>query len=437
MVPRKNTRFAPFVRGCGHDSVAVGQLCRPHRGEASEHRLPRTAAAAPRAGLLGPFVLLQACGACQQPIIHGIHDTHGDGMQAARRSSRPRLTRFPATMPWNGARTMPASPAATSPLTSPFPLIRRLRFRFRAIDAIQLPGYAGSAWRGLLGHSLRQTVCVTRQPSCDGCLLLNNCVYSTFFESPPTSAEVARRYNALPHPFVLEPEIAPRRVIEPDEPLTLGINLIGPAVAITPYLIHAFERAGKRGLGRAGGRHGRSDGGCFSLLELSQEAGLGSDRWQPIYGASDRQLHPLDDQLVAEPPLPAALLRLEVQTPLRIKHHGRFIGPRQLTAAHLLRNLIARMAMLSDLYAPRGPGLDTRALFEASAQVEVTRADLRWHELTRYSNRQRTSMQMGGLLGRIELAGDGLEALWPLLYHGQWMHIGKGTSFGLGRYRID
>jgi CRISPR/Cas system endoribonuclease Cas6 (RAMP superfamily) len=43
---------------------------------------------------------------------------------------------------------------------------------------------------------------------------------------------------------------------------------------------------------------------------------------------------------------------------------------------------------------------------------------------------------MGGLLGRFSLAGEGLEPFWPYLWLGQWTHAGKGTSMGLGQYRI-
>ena len=96
---------------------------------------------------------------------------------------------------------------SSAPAALPVPTLRleRLRFQFQALDPIRLPNYSGSAWRGLLGHSLRRSVCVTRAPSCDGCLLRSHCVYSTFFETPPASAETAKRYSALPHPFVLEP----------------------------------------------------------------------------------------------------------------------------------------------------------------------------------------------------------------------------------------
>jgi hypothetical protein len=55
---------------------------------------------------------------------------------------------------------------------------------------------------------------------------------------------------------------------------------------------------------------------------------------------------------------------------------------------------------------------------------------------TRYSSRQNTLMEMGGLLGEMLLTGPGLIGLWPALEYGQWVHVGKGTSFGLGAYTL-
>jgi hypothetical protein len=315
--------------------------------------------------------------------------------------------------------------AAESTQQAPRLRIDRLRFTFEALEPMRLPAYTGSAWRGLLGRCLRQTVCVTRQPTCDGCLLLRTCVYSTFFESPAAAPEIAARYNPLPHPYVLEPDIEPRRDLTAGERLGLGMTLMGSAADLAPYLIHALQRAGERGLGSRGAR--------FALLELSREPRLGSGDWTPVYRRDDGELHPL--QVAPAEPVPCPpTVRLQLQTPLRIKHHGRFVGPTHLTAADLLRTLIGRIEILTVLY---GAGsLDLPALHAAVPSVEILAADLRWHEWTRYSSRQQTSMQMGGLLGQIELGGDGLPALWPLLRLGQWTHLGKGTSFGLGRYRL-
>ena len=316
--------------------------------------------------------------------------------------------------------SVPAIPIPTLPL-------KRLRFQCEALEPIRLPPYTGSAWRGLIGTSLRRSVCVTRQPTCDGCLLRTQCAYSTFFESPPASAETAARYNALPHPFVLEPEPPGRRAVAPGEPLHIGMTLIGAAGALTPYLVHTLERAGSRGLGR--------DGGRFRLLTVEQETQLGSDHWQPIYSAESATLRPAET--LTPPPGPAPdWLRLELHTPVRLKRNGRYLGARALDAPALLGALAARVAMLAELYGT-GPRAFERNLAHAAIdQVTLESERLQWAEWTRYSSRQRTHMQLGGVFGTLQLRGPGLPALWPLLVLGQWLHVGKATSFGLGRYRI-
>ena len=44
---------------------------------------------------------------------------------------------------------------------------------------------------------------------------------------------------------------------------------------------------------------------------------------------------------------------------------------------------------------------------------------------------------MGGLIGTVELNMLGLDVFWPYLWLGQWTHVGKGTSMGMGAYTIE
>lgn len=68
------------------------------------------------------------------------------------------------------------------------PAIGRYRLVLEAKEPLRLPDYSGSAWRGVFGNGLRRTVCATGASSCDGCLLLNHCVYAYVFETPPPRA---------------------------------------------------------------------------------------------------------------------------------------------------------------------------------------------------------------------------------------------------------
>ena len=326
------------------------------------------------------------------------------------------------------ATAIPATAWPADGLAPPALRLERLRVQFQALEPIRLPTYSGSAWRGLLGHSLRRSVCVTRAPTCEGCLLRTRCVYSTVFESPPASPETARRYSALPHPFVLEPPPAGQRDYAPGDDLSLGLTLIGPAGDQLPYLIHALQRAGERGLGR--------DGGRFRLCQVLQERELGSDHWQPVFAADSGRLELLHSAPQPLGPCPETL-PIRLLTPLRLKRHGHYLRPHQLDARAFLSTLATRVGLLAELYEPAAEGLDQDRLRAAIDQAEINCADLRWVEWTRYSSRQRTHMQLGGLLGDLQLSGPGLARLWPLIALGQWLHLGKNTSFGLGQYRAQ
>ncbi|MBF0142739.1 MAG: CRISPR system precrRNA processing endoribonuclease RAMP protein Cas6 [Magnetococcales bacterium] len=64
------------------------------------------------------------------------------------------------------------------------------------------------------------------------------------------------------------------------------------------------------------------------------------------------------------------------------------------------------------------------------------RGNLAWRDWTRRSGRQRQLMALGGVVGRWTLSGP-LEAFWPFLYLGEWLHVGKNATFGLGGYRLE
>jgi hypothetical protein len=333
--------------------------------------------------------------------------------------------------PSRGADTVAAGleSRASWPKMNWFPPIARVRFELEATEPVRLPTYPGSAWRGLLGHSLRRTVCVTRQRTCEGCLLTGTCSYSVFFESPPSSPERASRYTALPHPFVLDVEANPEHDVAAGETLRLGVNLIGPAINLLPYLIQAMDRAGEQGLGRSGGR--------FVLRGVVAEDGLGSGHWHPVYDAESREYH----RLVGAPPhvewpAPVGPLCMNFQTPLRIKRHGHFVGAADLAPADLLRNLLYRLSSLADFYGGAVAPFDWAELGASARDLTVTASGLAWSDWTRFSSRQQTTMQMGGLVGQLTLDGSTIPALWPALWLGQWTHVGKGTSFGLGKYRL-
>lgn len=56
-------------------------------------------------------------------------------------------------------------------------------------------------------------------------------------------------------------------------------------------------------------------------------------------------------------------------------------------------------------------------------------------DFSRYSGRQEAVIDLHGVVGEMALP-EGPGALWPLLHLSAWLHLGKGTVFGLGRLRV-
>ncbi len=305
--------------------------------------------------------------------------------------------------------------------------ISRFRLRYRFPENALLPEYQGSTWRGAMGHSLKRTACVTRLGSCPACSLYRSCPYPYLFETPvPEDATRMRKYTSAPHPFILEaPPLGYRP--EPGRDYLLGLAVLGNGNRHAPYLLHALRRAGEEGIGK-----GRVP---FELTGLEQELPVGSDRWRDLLSDEEGGLC-LAAPDESAPPLPEAHLRLTLFTPLRLVSGGRLVGPDTLRFRHLFSSLLRRISMLMYFHHGSELEVDYRSLTEQAAEVSFLRASFRWQDWTRYSSRQRRPVRMGGVVGEAVLDSRELEPFWPYLWLGQWVHTGKGTSMGLGGYRI-
>ena len=129
------------------------------------------------------------------------------------------------------------------------------RFVIEAREPLILPGYKGSTLRGGFGSTFRRVVCVVRDKECTGCLLKGKCVYSYVFETPPPAdTKIMRKYEAAPHPFIIEPPSDRKRGYKPGDELVFGLILIGRAIDYLPYYLstplmswekQVWERAGE------------------------------------------------------------------------------------------------------------------------------------------------------------------------------------------------
>ena len=307
----------------------------------------------------------------------------------------------------------------------------KFRFTIRAEEEIFLPSYKGAVFRGGFGYVFKKIVCVQRaRKDCTDCILHRSCVYSYIFEtSPPEDTKVLRLYRTIPHPFVIEPPLSGDRIIKQGDRVLFNLILIGKAVDYLPYFILTFAELGKQGIGRDRGKfvlekvEGLGENGEGNIIYACEKEVLQND--YPLLEAS--QLNHTEDKNNNNQ------IELKFLTPFRVRFEGKITD--NIKFHVILRNLIRRISSLLYFHCGRELECDFKTYIEEAEKVKTISNDLQWFDWERYSTRQKQKMTLGGVLGQVKYEGN-LEPFAQFLRLGEYIHVGKGTSFGLGQYQI-
>jgi hypothetical protein len=302
--------------------------------------------------------------------------------------------------------------------------VARYRFAFRMQDDLRLPEFAGSLLRGQFGAALRRTACLTGAKTCGGCPLLSTCPYPAIFEAPPPATHHLQKFAQVPNAFVVEPPPRGSRCVAAGKTLSFSMVLVGRALHFLPLVVHSLRRALRFGLGRE-----RAIG---DLEELSwQEAAA----FVPIWDAEQQSVRAHEPSLQLPDFAQCDTARLEITTPLRLKSDGRPLGVDEFTPRRLVAALVRRTELLLELHAGIvGLGAQAAALVRHAESLAEER-ELDWRDWSRYSSRQKQVMTLGGVVGTWTLRGD-LRPLLPWLWLGQWLHVGKNATMGMGAYTL-
>ncbi len=127
-------------------------------------------------------------------------------------------------------------------------------------------------------------------------------------------------------------------------------------------------------------------------------------------------------------------LTLSFLTPTRLKFQGHLL--KAAPPFHVIvRRQLDRIAEMSQFFHDTPLALDMRAWKRRAEAVRLVHSQVVPYDWERYSNRQRTRMKLGGVVGSATYAGE-VAPFLPLLALGEWLHVGKGATFGLGKYQI-
>ncbi|BFU59571.1 MULTISPECIES: CRISPR system precrRNA processing endoribonuclease RAMP protein Cas6 [Rodentibacter] len=291
--------------------------------------------------------------------------------------------------------------------------VARYRFIFQVSEPIFLPEYAGSTLRGVFGRSLRKICCMTKLENCKTCPLYRSCPYTAIFETPAPLEHQVQKFSQVPNGYIIEPPKWGERVYQQSEKLAFDVVLFGRLLNQLPLITFAFKRAFEYQVGK----------GKALLVDLRH---------------NDQSIL-VNDHIIehnAQIELPGNLsssLCLHFETPLRLQENGQPIGEKKIKINRLLLGLAKRIMLLSEFH-DKPISLNFEQLKQGITEIEDHK-QLYWQDWTRYSSRQNQKMKLGGLVGNWAL--NNVPEDWQqLIYMGQWLHVGKNATFGLGKYQL-
>jgi len=305
--------------------------------------------------------------------------------------------------------------------------LQRWRMAFRTERPGRLPNWLGSAWRGLFGHALADALCTCDRKRSGHCPLESTCPYIELFEPKFRSEEsILQSHQSAPAPYLLR--ASKGGPLGAGHQLNVSLTLFGRARRHAGLALRALALGAARGIGR--------EALPLKPIGLAEIDPLGVAReltLAEICHEGNEPAVPLEHL-----PLWPNRIAIEFTAPLRMRLRNRYIAPDELTFGDLFSQLLRRASLLRDFHCtPPGnqASLDFRAWVALARKLAFSGTRLNWHDLARHSSRQGRKVPMGGLIGRVVLAGDDFEPFWPLIWLGQYLGVGKGTTMGLGQYR--
>lgn len=297
-------------------------------------------------------------------------------------------------------------------------------FTYRAIDDVTLPPFSGSLWHGVFGRALRSQVCIASKSECERCMLLHGCDYAYLFHGPrPPKSILMRSYNTIPVPHIMRIKNSEEEsVITKGKEFSVSMVLVGESNQRIAVVIRAMLEVGMAGFGKKRAK--------ARLVEVSQ---TGVEALTKLIMSQARMYQNSQPSIALLPPMPNQL-RMTFVTPY--KQSANKEKNHDFELKKMMMTVVRRVSLLKYFYTGEVLEENFKQLKEKAEMVTPIAVEMNWCKQKRYSARAQKTMDTSGWLGSIDLPLADIEQFWPYLYLGQWLHIGKNSSMGFGRYEL-
>ena len=253
-------------------------------------------------------------------------------------------------------------------------------------------------------------------------------IRSVFFPDLPDDPVLVRRLQKPAPPLVLAPAIDVAGRLQAGGRILLPVLLFGAAIHHLEDFIDLFEQVGQQGLYKGEGYF------FVEAVECEDASGVRSilrDATEPR-----RELTPPVSDLawwLERLRLLGSGCRIELLSPLRLLSRGKPLFKADFAA--LFPFILRRVSSMLAHCGPVDLGDDAGYFLTQAGRLSTVANRLQWKDWRRLK-RSDGNLDLGGLMGYLEIAGDELADIAWLLRLASLFNIGKGAAYGAGQFRL-
>jgi len=307
-------------------------------------------------------------------------------------------------------------------------------FTIEIIENTKIVRYKASAIRGGIGEMLLRSHCIYKERECRQCGFQSECIVNrmmhSYFEILPKSVHMGDSVG-----YIVYCGNTKQRFQVGDR-FDFQISLFGKNIVYFSEYINAIYALGISGLGR-----NRSHFQIVSIKNIFGKPILqGSDilmenyKWQYLgdyiqWRRGDLKRHPDDSRGNKKNLHPHRTINFI--SPASIKNQGKMS---EFFSSDALANSLWRRLYILGCFE----NLNNKEEIPEKPVgfPEILEQSVKVTGITRYSGRKNQRMELKGIWGKVQL-GEITEEWMDILLAGEIVQIGKNTSFGFGKYKLE
>jgi hypothetical protein len=326
------------------------------------------------------------------------------------------------------------------------PLVR-LRFELESLQTREVPAHKGDVLRMALLWCLSEFWCSEPTRCRNGCQHPTTCMFGRLCQpavDPAWSVSIRRLMGDAPPPAYAIWDLRDRRMtIQQGEAWAFELTWIGAtALQQLPAIVAAVQQGAEAGMGRTRWRNRLVRVSALRPAQTDTEiAGMElyhGDRtliWKASTLPDVMFDHAQARSWAVQWDAPVTALQLDFVSPVKLKEREKWVETPEFSA--IARALIRRLRILSEVYGDgEWPHAEYGPLLDLADSVRLEHHETHWMDYARHS-KQSGTYQVEGFVGPAWYTVKDFRPLLPVLWLGQWLHIGKSYVIGSGRYKLQ